>query len=86
MRPPAWTYRGSEDRRQPRAERKRDDARAVGDNESIFHDVKCVRLAFERLEDGRNILCAPDFDVARLQGRACEPWPEPRRSPARTAR
>ncbi len=28
--------------------------------QSIFHDIKCVRLAFESLKSGRNILCSPD--------------------------
>ena len=50
-----------EDRRQPRAERKRDNARAVGGNESIDHDVKCVRLGVERRERGSDILCSPDL-------------------------
>ena len=50
------------DRRKPRAERKRDDARAVGDNECIAHDVKCVRLGLERLEGGSDILRSPDFE------------------------
>ena len=63
MRPPAWTNsRVLEDRRQPRAERKRDDARAVGGNERIGHDVKCVRLGLERLEGGSDILRSPDFE------------------------
>jgi len=51
-----------EDRRQPRAERKRDNARAVGGNESIDHDVKCVRLGVERRERGSDILSSPDFE------------------------
>ena len=51
-----------EDRRQPRAERKRDDARAVGGSECIAHDVKCVRLGLERLEGGSDILRSPDFE------------------------
>jgi hypothetical protein len=53
---------GIEDRRQPRAERKRDDARAVGGNERIDHDVNCVRLGFKRLEGGSDILRSPDFE------------------------
>jgi hypothetical protein len=44
------------DCRQPRAERKRDDAGTVRVNECIVHDVKCVRLGFERVERGCNIL------------------------------
>ena len=51
----------TKERRQPRAERKRDDARAVGENESVVHDVKCVRLGLNCLDDGCNILRAPDF-------------------------
>ena len=53
---------GTKDRRQPSAERKRDDARAVGGGECIAHDVKCVRLGLERREGGCNILRPPDFD------------------------
>ena len=63
MRPPASDkIAGIEDRRQSRAERKRDDASAVGVNECIAHNVKCVRLCLERLEGGSNILCSPDFE------------------------
>src|SRR5450631_4402155 len=47
---------GIKDCRQPRAERKRDDARAVGVNECIVHDVKCVRLGFERVKGWSDIL------------------------------
>jgi hypothetical protein len=36
-----------EDRRQSRAERKRDDASAISGNERIDHDVQCVRLALQ---------------------------------------
>jgi hypothetical protein len=50
-----------EDRRQSRGVRKRDDARAVGVNESIPHDVNCIRLGLERIERESNILRAPDF-------------------------
>ena len=53
---------GIEDRRQSRAERKRHDASTVGVNESIAHNVKCVRLCLERFERGSNILCSPDFE------------------------
>ena len=49
-----------EDSGEPRAARKRGDAHAVGGNESIVHDVKCVSFGLERLEGGRNILCSPD--------------------------
>ena len=49
-----------------------------------LHDVKCTRAsALERLEGGRDILGSPDFQLARLRGRACGPLPEPRPSPAR---
>src|SRR6516165_1275478 len=51
-----------EDRRQPRAERKRDDARAVGDNECIADDVECVRLGLDRLEGRSDILRPPHFE------------------------
>ena len=44
----AWEGSG-----EPRAERKRGDAHAVGGNESIVHDVKCVSFGLERLEGGR---------------------------------
>jgi len=39
-----------EDGREPRAERQRDYARAVGGNKWIADDVKCVRWGLERLE------------------------------------
>src|ERR1700722_17690399 len=52
----------TEDRRQPRSERKRDDWRFVDENESVLRDVKCIRLGLKSLEDGRNILRAPDFE------------------------
>jgi hypothetical protein len=54
-------FAGIEDRRQPSAERKCDDARAVDDNECIDHDIKCIRSGL-RLEDGSDILCSPDFE------------------------
>src|SRR5215470_13256798 len=52
-------FADTDDCRQPRAERKRDDASTVGLNECIAHNVKCVRL--ERLEGGSNILYSPYF-------------------------
>src|SRR5262249_16830920 len=61
-RPSLDKIAGIEDRRQPRSERKRDDARAVGANERIDHDVNCVRLGFKRLEGGSDILRSPDFE------------------------
>src|SRR5215469_2203247 len=55
-----------EDRRQPRAERKRDDTCAVRGSESITHDVKCiglsVRLSLERFKSGRDVLRSLDFE------------------------
>jgi HdeA/HdeB family len=50
-----------QNRRQARADRKRGYSRAVDDNESIFHDVKCVRLTLESVENGSNILRSPDL-------------------------
>ena len=44
-----------------RGERERDDARAVGGNECVDHHVKCVGLALECLEGGRDIRRSPDF-------------------------
>ena len=68
MRPPGFDkIAGTEDRRQSRAERKRDDARAVGGNERIDHNIKCVRLALERLEGGRDILRSPDFECGDFE-------------------
>src|SRR5271170_5406834 len=48
----------------------RGNARAVGGNESIVHDVKCISFGFERLEGRRNILFSPnlvwrDFEAER---------------------
>jgi hypothetical protein len=48
-------------RRKPSAERERDDARAVGGNESILHNVKCVRWG-ERFEGWRDIFRTSDFE------------------------
>ena len=56
-----------EDCRQPRAERKCEDARAVGVNESVPHNVKCVRLGLEGIERGSNVLSAPDFKWRELE-------------------
>src|SRR5262249_10796678 len=53
---------GADDSRQPGAKHKRDNARAVGVNESFLHEVNCIRLGLDRSEYGRNILCAPDFE------------------------
>src|SRR5262249_5066457 len=47
--------------RQPGAERRCNDARAVGTNESTDHDVKCVRLRLDRLDGGNDVLRSPDF-------------------------
>src|SRR5216684_2341375 len=52
----------SEDRRQPCVQCKRNDARVVGDNQSILRDVKSVRLVSERLESRSNIFPSPDFE------------------------
>src|SRR5262249_58447828 len=52
----------TEDRWQPRTERQRNDPCAVGSKECSSHDVKCVRLAFEHLEGGSDILRLPDFE------------------------
>jgi hypothetical protein len=52
---------GIKDRRQPRAERKSDNARAVGGKEGIAHDVKRV-LGLERRKSGRNVLRPADFE------------------------
>src|SRR5262249_27665381 len=46
---------------------KRDDARAVGVNESVPHDVNCVRLGLESIERGSNVLRAPDFKWRDLE-------------------
>src|SRR3984893_3873761 len=53
---------GAPDRRQPRAERKRDDACSVGSSESSDHDVKRVGLGLERREGRCDILRPPDFE------------------------
>jgi len=57
-------------RRQPQTERKGGDSSAIGVNESIFDDIKRVRLIFESFECGSDVLCAPDavgrdFEVER---------------------
>ena len=61
-----------ENRRQPRSERKRDYTRAVGNNESSAHNEKCVRLGFERLEGGSDILRSADCEWRDLDAeRTC---------------
>src|SRR5262249_35847173 len=57
----AFESRGIENHWQPRDERKRDDARAVGVKEYIDHDVKCVGSVSDCLESRCNILRAADF-------------------------
>src|SRR5262245_13458195 len=47
--------------RQPGAERRCNDARAVGTNESTDHDVTCVRLRLDRCDGGNQFLRSPDF-------------------------
>src|SRR5262249_17206157 len=47
--------------RQPGAERRCNDARAVGTNEGTDHDVECVRLRLDRLDGGNDVLRSPDF-------------------------
>ena len=56
-----------EDCRQPRAERKCEDARAVGGRESIGHNIKCVGLDLERREGGSDVLRSPDFPCVDLK-------------------
>jgi hypothetical protein len=51
-----------ENHREPRAERQRDDATAVGGNERSGDDVKCIRLGVERLKGRSNIPGASDFE------------------------
>src|SRR5258708_15418993 len=53
---------GTEDRRQPGTKRRREDARAVGNDELVDHDIKRVRLTLDRLEGWNDILCPPDFE------------------------
>jgi hypothetical protein len=63
---------GAPDRRQPRAERKRDDACSVGSSESSDHDVKRVGLGLERREGRCDILRPPDFEWRDFEAeRAC---------------
>src|SRR5215472_9319459 len=52
----------TEDCRQPRTERQRKNSSAVGGNESILRDVKCIRLGLERLEGGTDILRSSNFE------------------------
>ena len=59
-----------EDCRQSRAERKCEDARAVGGRESIGHNVKCVGLDLERREGGSDVLRSPDFPRVDLKADA----------------
>src|ERR1043165_8171812 len=56
-------FADAEDRWQPRAERKRYDARAIGANERVDHDVKCVGLCvplgLERFKRRYDVLGSP---------------------------
>src|SRR5262249_22841990 len=47
--------------------------RAVGGNESVLHDIKCVRLRLEGPRKRERYPLVAGFRVARRRGRACEP-------------
>ncbi len=51
-----------EDRWQPPAECKGNDAAAASGNERITNNIKCVNLRFERLKGGGNIFRTPDLE------------------------
>src|SRR5271169_6972007 len=63
-------FASNSDRWQARGKRKYHDAHPVGGSERIAQVVKCVRLGFERLEGGCNILRPPDFEWRLPPGRA----------------
>ena len=60
-----------DDCRQPRRERKREDACAVGGHKPVNRDVQGFGLALERLEDGRNVLRTPYFQFGDLYAEFC---------------
>jgi hypothetical protein len=39
----------------------------MGIHERVDTNIKCVRATFDRLQGGRNILCAPDFEYVGLE-------------------
>ena len=55
------------------------------DTSASSNNIKCVRAPLERLEGGRDILCAPDFERDDLEPERAVPLPEPRAFPARRA-
>src|SRR5262249_33963537 len=64
--------------RQPGTERRCNDARAVGTNESTDHDVKRVRFRLDRLDGGTDILRSPDFGWRDFDAeRACRSLTSP---------
>jgi hypothetical protein len=58
---------GTENRWQPRAKCRRNNAYAIRNNELIDRDVKCVRSGLEGLERGRDILGTLDYEWRDFQ-------------------
>lgn len=57
-----------------RSERERGELRAVCGSESVFDNIKCIRLAFEKIENGCDISRSPylmsrDFKTKRASRR-----------------
>src|SRR5262249_2057861 len=58
---------GIVDRRQSRDERQGVDANSVGQYERVASDIKGLRAAIERLERGRDIFGAPNFECHDIE-------------------
>jgi hypothetical protein len=53
-------------RRYPHGRRQDVDANQVGEYNRVSTNIKCVRVAFERIEGGRDILRLPYFGCGNL--------------------
>jgi hypothetical protein len=53
---------GTENRRQPRVECRRENACKVGNHELIDRNIECVRSGLEPLKGGSDILCPLDYE------------------------
>ena len=60
-------------RRQSCAYRQNGKSVPVGRYERVASDIKCVSLTLERLDGGRYVLGAPNFECGDFEG-ACD-WP-----------
>src|SRR6516165_551709 len=57
----------AKDRGQPLAKRKREDARAVGNDKLIYSNIKCVSSSLEILESGPDIVSPTDSEWSNFE-------------------